>query len=127
MRLSLNTIHLSNMNSRRDSGPRLFPSVIWICQTLFDGSCIYPKGPSQTDLLAHLRENLHRPLSSLTADSSVVSGAAQTVSRIPEICFMSDDSSPASLSSWLDHTFTVDTTSPLLRCESCKLLVHASE
>ena len=71
--------------------------------------------------------NLHRPLSSLTADSADVTGASESVPRVPEICFMSDDSSPDSMSSWLDNKFTADTASPLLRCESCKLLVHASE
>lgn len=82
--------------------------------------------PTQDDLLTHLRVNLHRPLSSLTADSADVTGASESVPRVPEICFMSDDSSPDSMSSWLDNKFTADTASPLLRCESCKLLVHAS-
>ncbi|KAL9951527.1 hypothetical protein ACROYT_G044203 [Oculina patagonica] len=80
---------------------------------------------SEDDLLVHLRGNLRRPLSSLTADSSDVTNKV-SVPRVPEICFMSDDSSPESMSSWLDNKFTADTASPLLRCESCKLLVHAS-
>lgn len=89
-------------------------------------SVIVSQGLSQGELLTHLRENLHRTLDSLTTDSADVTGA-QSVPRVPEICFMSDDSSPESMSSWLDHKFTADTASPLLRCESCKLLVHASE
>ena len=40
---------------------------------------------------------------------------------------MSDDSSPEGISSWLDNKFAADTASLLLRCESCKLLVHAGE
>lgn len=79
----------------------------------------------EDDISAHLRENLHLPLASLTADSSDVTDKL-SVPRVPEICFMSDDSSPEGMSSWLDNKFAADTTSPLLRCESCKLLVHAS-
>ena len=81
---------------------------------------------SQDDLLVNLRETLHRPLSSLTTDVSDVTDKL-SVPRVPEICFMSDDSSPDSMSSWLDNKFTADTASPLLRCDSCKLLVHASK
>ena len=81
---------------------------------------------SQDDLLVRLREDLHRPLSSLTTELSDVTDKL-SVPRVPEICFMSDDSSPESMSSWLDNKFTADSASPLLRCESCKLLVHASE
>jgi len=83
------------------------------------------EGPPQSDLLTNLRENLHRPKSNLTAHTADVTGA-KSVPRVPEICFMSDDSSPESMSSWLDHKLTTDTASPLLRCESCLLLVHAS-
>lgn len=80
----------------------------------------------QDDLSVHLRKDLHLPLASLTADTSDVADKL-SVPRVPEICFMSDDSNPESISSWLNNKFTADTTSPLLRCESCKLLVHASE
>lgn len=81
---------------------------------------------SQDNLLVHLRENLHKPLSNLTIN---LTGLTEKLSvpKVPEICFMSDDSSPESMSSWLDKKFTTDTASPLLRCASCKLLVHASE
>lgn len=81
---------------------------------------------SQDNLLVHLRENLHKPLSNLTIN---LNGLTEKLSvpKVPEICFMSDDSSPESMSSWLDKKFTTDTASPLLRCASCKLLVHASE
>ncbi|KAJ7356170.1 Lysine-specific demethylase 4B [Desmophyllum pertusum] len=79
----------------------------------------------EDDLLVRLREDLHRPLSSLTTELSDVTDKL-SVPRVPEICFMSDDSSPESMSSWLDNKFTADSASPLLRCESCKLLVHAS-
>ena len=80
----------------------------------------------QDDFSVHLREDLHRPLASLIVDTSDVADKL-SVPRVPEICFMSDDSSPESISSWLNNKFTADTTSPLLRCELCKLLVHASE
>ena len=40
---------------------------------------------------------------------------------------MSDDSSPETLSSWLDQKLTTDTKSLLLRCDLCQLLVHASK
>lgn len=80
---------------------------------------------SEHNLLVHLRENLHKPLSNLMED---LTGLTEKLSvpKVPEICFMSDDSSPESMSSWLDKKFTTDTASPLLRCASCKLLVHAS-
>ena len=77
--------------------------------------------------MTHLREKLHQPLSSLIAGLADVTYATQSVPRVPEICFMSDDSSPESMSSWLDIMFTTDTASPLLRCEACQVLVHASK
>lgn len=84
------------------------------------------EAPSESDLLSHLRQNLHRSLRSLTEDTVVASASVQSVPRVPEICFMSDDSSPETLSSWLDQKLTTDTKSPLLRCDLCQLLVHAS-
>lgn len=82
--------------------------------------------PSQSDLLSHLGENLRHSLSSLLEHSSDSSTFMPSVPRVPEICFMSDDSSPESMSSWLDHKLSSDTRSPLLRCNLCQLLVHAS-
>ncbi|XP_073227774.1 lysine-specific demethylase 4C-like isoform X1 [Porites lutea] len=84
------------------------------------------EGPFQRDILTNLQEKLHQPLSSLIAGLADVTHATHSVPRVPEICFMSDDSSPESMSSWLDIMFTTDTASPLLRCEACQVLVHAS-
>lgn len=85
------------------------------------------QGPFQRDILTHLREKLHQPLSSLITGLGDITYVTHSVPRVPEICFMSDDSSPESMSSWLDIMFTTDTASPLLRCEACQVLVHASK
>ncbi|KXJ18313.1 lysine-specific demethylase 4A [Exaiptasia diaphana] len=49
-----------------------------------------------------------------------------TKPKVPEICFMSDGSSPESMTSWLESSFASDRESQLLRCYTCRVVVHAS-
>ena len=80
--------------------------------------------------LGYLQENLQQTLSSLmegSLDAPAFTAARVSVPHVPEICFISDDSNTESMSSWLDNRVTSDKESPLLRCESCKVFVHASE
>ncbi|XP_031556170.1 lysine-specific demethylase 4C-like [Actinia tenebrosa] len=84
------------------------------------------------DILTHIKEKLPKRIKSSPENSpktespTTRSWLKPSKPILPEICFMSEGSSPESMGSWIDHRISNDTESPLLCCETCRVVVHES-